>query len=85
LKLAVEVDDTICAEWPTVHIEKQSREQEASSTSKTLRSPEESLDATFSNLRCEIQIRLVAGFAEVIESEATLVALGGFEPPTFGL
>jgi hypothetical protein len=32
------------------------------------------LGATFSNLRCGIQIRMVAGFAEVIEGEATLVA-----------
>jgi hypothetical protein len=28
---------------------------------------------------------MVAGFAEVIEREETLVAEGGFEPPTFGL
>jgi hypothetical protein len=32
--------------------------------SKRLRSLEESLDATFSNLPCDIQIRMVAGFAE---------------------
>jgi hypothetical protein len=38
------------------------------------------LDATFSNQRCGIQIRMVAGFAEVTESEATLVAEAGFEP-----
>ena len=57
------------------HIEKQSRKQEASSRLRHRDQPEESLDVTFSNLRCEIQIRMVAGFAEVIESEATLVAL----------
>ena len=31
------------------------------------------------------QIRMVAGFAEVINREETSVAAGGFEPPTFGL
>jgi hypothetical protein len=31
------------------------------------------------------QIRMVAGFAEVIEGKDCLVAGGGFEPPTFGL
>jgi hypothetical protein len=38
-----------------------------------------------SRISTATQIRMVAGFAEVIESEATLVAEGGFEPPTFGL
>jgi hypothetical protein len=32
------------------------------------------LRVPFSNLHCGIQIRMVAAFAEVIESEATLVA-----------
>jgi hypothetical protein len=31
------------------------------------------------------QIRMVAGFAEVIDRKEVLVAGGGFEPPTFGL
>jgi hypothetical protein len=35
---------------------------------------EECLDTTFSNLQCGIQIRMVAGFGEVIEREETLVA-----------
>jgi hypothetical protein len=51
------------------HVEKQSREQEASSRRRVLKSLKESLDATFSNLRCGIQIRMVAGFAELIEGE----------------
>jgi hypothetical protein len=39
-----------------------------------VRSMQESLGATLSNLRWGIQIRMVAGFAEVIEREETLVA-----------
>jgi hypothetical protein len=35
---------------------------------------EEFLDANFSYLHCGIQIRMVAGFAEVIERQETLVA-----------
>jgi hypothetical protein len=35
---------------------------------------EECLDTTFSNLQCGMQIRMVAGFGEVIEREETLVA-----------
>jgi hypothetical protein len=65
-----------CPHWHTLKNNPGSKKQ---LTSKTLRSPEESLDATFSNLQCEIQIRMVAGFAEVVESEATLVALARFE------
>jgi hypothetical protein len=41
---------------------------------------EEFLDATFSNLHCGIQIRMVAGFAELIAREDSLVAAAGFEP-----
>jgi hypothetical protein len=33
-----------------------------------------SLDATFSNLHCGIQVRMVAGYAEVIERKEILVA-----------
>ena len=40
---------------------------------------------TLSILHCGIQIRMVAGFAEVIEREESLVAAVRFELTTFGL
>src|ERR1700676_1311931 len=38
-----------------------------------------------SNRYCNLQIRMVAGFAEDIETKEILVPGGGFEPPTSGL
>jgi hypothetical protein len=46
---------------------------------------QESLNTTFSNLRCRMQIRMVAGFTEMMERSETLVAEACNRPNCFVL